>query len=678
MISLKNIKIAHKLTLGFGILVIFMFISSFIAVKSSIDLSKVTANIYNHPLAVSKAVRDIRYDVMQSYHLIEHLDENTTADEIKQISKNISDYKQNILNNFTILEDRFLGDMNPIKDAKKNFIEWNTIIEKRLTMAANGNLSLKGKKSLHNPYSEIEVLDKSVQYVINFANNKGDEFYRQAESYKVSVIAKMAIIFTIKIIASVIISLLITRSITKPLNQSVKVLSKLAKGDLNIKIENGRKDEMGLLQKSMQELKESLSEINEIAHQIAIGNLSVNATKRSDDDILIESLNDMIIQLNNIAEFANQVSSGNLGTKITKRSEHDKLAEYLNNMIANLSCSQDKVIKSEKMAMLGSLMSGVAHEINTPLAAIKSSGTVMKHCYGNLINKMPMINDLYHENKECFEILLPIINSSSSHEMSSREKREVVRELAVKITEYGEFKHPKIIAGLLVDNNLQSRLDDITIVLKSPKCLDILEYATIYSDIRKSISIINTALDKTTNIIDALKNYIYQQNTSEMIPTDLVKNIDSVLTLYHNKIKNLKELNIELNYSDLPKIKCLPGKLNQVWTNLINNSLYAMGDTGLLSISIEQDEEWAVVKISDTGSGIPQEIQEKIFEPLFTTKPIGDGTGLGLDICKKIIEEHHGEIAIESVLEHGTTFIIKLPFNQPEQAEKEQPEPAMA
>jgi signal transduction histidine kinase len=117
------------------------------------------------------------------------------------------------------------------------------------------------------------------------------------------------------------------------------------------------------------------------------------------------------------------------------------------------------------------------------------------------------------------------------------------------------------------------------------------------------------------------------------------------------------------NYqAQLPAVLCYPDELNQVWTNLIHNALQAMDNQGTLTIEAVQKDTSVLVKITDSGKGIPPEILPKIFEPFFTTKPAGEGSGLGLDIVKKIIEKHQGKIDVESV-PGKTAFTVSLPIN---------------
>ena len=135
---------------------------------------------------------------------------------------------------------------------------------------------------------------------------------------------------------------------------------------------------------------------------------------------------------------------------------------------------------------------------------------------------------------------------------------------------------------------------------------------------------------------------------------------ETVLTLYHSKIKHGVE--VIRNYHEVSPVWCYPDELSQVWTNLIDNSLYAMDYQGKLTINISQTGEYVVVAIIDSGKGISDEIKSRLFDPFFTTKPQGEGSGMGLDIVKRIIDKHKGKIEVRS-LSGDTEFRIHIPCN---------------
>ena len=176
--------------------------------------------------------------------------------------------------------------------------------------------------------------------------------------------------------------------------------------------------------------------------------------------------------------------------------------------------------------------------------------------------------------------------------------------------------------------------------------------------LRDSNENIKIAVDRAAKIVFALKTYAHADHTNVKVKTNIVSGIETVLVLYQNQLKHGVELIKE--YQDIPDLACYPDELNQVWTNLIYNALQAMEYNGMLKIKTGLKDDLISVSFTDSGKGIPPEIRQRIFDPFFTTKAPGEGCGLGLDICKRIIDKHGGTIEFES--EPGkTTFTVTLP-----------------
>ena len=159
-----------------------------------------------------------------------------------------------------------------------------------------------------------------------------------------------------------------------------------------------------------------------------------------------------------------------------------------------------------------------------------------------------------------------------------------------------------------------------------------------------------------------MKSYIRQSDSDEKTETDIIESIETVLTIYHNQIKQNTQLIRE--YDTVNTILGYPDELSQVWTNLIYNALQAMDYKGILTIQVKNLDDHVQICITDTGCGIPYENKHKIFQPFFTTKKRGEGSGLGLDIVAKIIKKHDGNIDFESEVGKGTAFTILLPRNK--------------
>jgi signal transduction histidine kinase len=181
---------------------------------------------------------------------------------------------------------------------------------------------------------------------------------------------------------------------------------------------------------------------------------------------------------------------------------------------------------------------------------------------------------------------------------------------------------------------------------------------------KSNLNVIGQAAAKTRKTVYALKRYSHFQQDDKLEVVDLVDSLEVILTLYHNQLKH--GVTVERKFDkEIPPILGYGDELGQVWTNIIHNAAQAMKYNGNLKVEIgRKDDKYAVVRITDNGPGIPPEIKDRIFEPFFTTKQQGEGTGLGLDICRKIVEKHQGTITVDS--EPGRTcFTVTIPF-QPE------------
>jgi signal transduction histidine kinase len=332
----------------------------------------------------------------------------------------------------------------------------------------------------------------------------------------------------------------------------------------------------------------------------------------------------------------------------------------LTSALDNLKKAQSRVIQAEKMAALGQLVAGVAHEVNTPLGAIRSSIHNIIISIEELLLTLP---SFYKElNPEQNIIVNDILKRSVSTNIfiTSKEERTHKRAL-IKTLDELNIPDSANIADTLVDIGIYDNIEPILPILLSDKCNFILGFAYKISGMVKSSKNISLAADKAAKVVFALKSYSRLNHSDEKANANIVDSIETVLTLYYNMIKH----NIEIirKYDDVPLVQCYYDELNQVWTNIIHNALQAMNNKGILEIEIKTASSELEVSITDSGCGIPSENLQKIFEPFFTTKPAGEGSGLGLDIVKMIIDKHQGRIKVKS--QPGrTTFSIFLPINK--------------
>lgn len=317
------------------------------------------------------------------------------------------------------------------------------------------------------------------------------------------------------------------------------------------------------------------------------------------------------------------------------------------------------LIHSEKMAALGQLIAGVAHEINTPIGAIKSSGRNISEAIGSSLLALPrLLDELDEAHRHLFTQLVERASAPRAP-LSTREERATVRELTARLETLG-FEHPRHRAGLLVQLQAHEALDAMLPLLRHPAVDRVLETAHGIATITTNADNINTAVDRVAKIIFALKSFSRFGGVQVWTEADLAEGLETVLTIYQNQIKHGTEL--VRRYEEVPPVRCLPDELNQVWTNLVHNALQAMDHKGTLTVGLRREGDDVAVAISDTGCGIPEAIRSRIFDAFFTTKPAGEGTGLGLDIVRKIIDKHQGRIEVDSEVGRGTTFTVRLPI----------------
>ncbi len=284
----------------------------------------------------------------------------------------------------------------------------------------------------------------------------------------------------------------------------------------------------------------------------------------------------------------------------------------LNQALAQLKEAQSQLINSEKMASLGVLTAGIAHEINNPISFIYTSSL-------GISKNIDFFLGLQKKYEELFE------QCDGS-----------------KIQELSVFKE---------QNDFSERMDELKLL---------------------TTNIVN-GTTRITGIVQSLRRFA-RIDEADMKEIDIHENIDSTLLLLQNKINN--RIRVVKEYGPIPPVPCYPARLSQVLMNIIYNAIDAieakeeMTDREQITIATNVIEKngspWVTIEMTDTGKGIPEIVIPKVFDPFFTTKPIGKGMGLGLSISSNIIREHGGIIEAKNLEQSGASFLITLPVQKPE------------
>jgi PAS domain S-box-containing protein len=286
-------------------------------------------------------------------------------------------------------------------------------------------------------------------------------------------------------------------------------------------------------------------------------------------------------------------------TDITARKHMEEEQAHL---IERLSQAQDQLLQSEKMASIGQLAAGIAHEINNPLGFVNSNMGALQNYVG---------------------VLCKVIGDYDNCVASSKSREELQRGL-LAIRERADLAFVTEDVGDLVRESLEG-------------------------------------IRRVRDIVQALKDFSHV-GEAEWQVADLHQGLDTTLSIAANEIKY--KANVVKEYGQLPPVECLVSQLNQVFMNLLVNAAQAIEGHGTITIRTSCHGDMVQIAVSDTGSGIAPDHLKRVFEPFFTTKPVGSGTGLGLSLSYGIIHKHGGHIDVSSTVGKGSTFAVHIPVRR--------------
>ncbi|MDH5610077.1 MAG: ATP-binding protein, partial [Cyclobacteriaceae bacterium] len=298
-----------------------------------------------------------------------------------------------------------------------------------------------------------------------------------------------------------------------------------------------------------------------------------------------------------------------------KNEEIEKKNTQLGQTIQNLRNAQSQLVESEKMASLGILTAGIAHEINNPVNYLKGGVFALEKCIDDLLT-------IESQTHEAWELAV-----------NGLRKKKIIDQ-----------------TGLL--DKLDGKLSELR---------NKLDYNLVIQEYKDLLLTIKSGAERTSDIVKGLRNFS-RMDENNFQKTNIVDAIQSSLILLSSKYKGRVQIYQQID--KIPLIEYMPGKMSQVFLNLLDNALHATPDGGSITIAIKMEgTEKIKISIADTGTGIPESARKNIFDPFFTTKDVGVGTGLGLSISKGILDDHHADIWFETS-DKGTVFFIVMPVEQ--------------
>ncbi len=319
--------------------------------------------------------------------------------------------------------------------------------------------------------------------------------------------------------------------------------------------------------------------------------------------------------------------------------------------------------QNEKMFALGKLSAGLAHELNNPAAAISRAAALLLTQVDQLPYLFKTVAGL-HIQGEKIETISNLINQKINTEpavLSMMQKAALEDELTDWL--YNNGLKETDTEGL-VERGFTIQELDVFKSCSSPQELPVLiEWISNYVVTHKMAEDIRTSSERISTLVGAVKNFTFMDKDADRQMVNIHTGIRNTLTMLNYKMRK-GNISVIENYDEtIPAIKAFPGELNQVWTNIIDNAIDAMevNHKGNLTITSKHDARFVKVYIKDDGPGIPADIQQNIFAPFFTTKEMGKGSGLGLDVVSRIMLQHNGEVKVKSA-PGSTEFEVCLPI----------------
>ncbi len=582
----RDLRLGAKQLIGFGVILLMMAganifaLNKMAAIKSEID--EISANRLPRALAIA----DLNFNTMnlranQLQHafasdstgkreqdqamvqLIDHMNQN--LDYYAELKKEAEDRGFH----FQEENERYAAFDQKWSDYYDSSIEFLRLSRAHRMQEAFDLLNGEGRQAFDDLSTElIALVDLNKEDALSAAQRAEQAFLATRHVNGLAVL--------VTTLVSVLFAFILARLIAVPLRQLAGAAETVAQGNLEVQLPVQSRDEIGTLARAFNQMTIALREARTKMEQQA-------ATLRAQQKILQTKNLDLAEKSQHLAQ---------------QKTEIERKNEALERTMQQLKKTQSQLVQSEKMASLGQLTAGIAHEINNPVNFVSSN-----------------VNPLKRDLAEVYAVLSQYQRAIAKHGLMG------------KFSEVEEFKRK-------------------------------IDFPFLLEEIEKLLGGIEEGAHRTTEIVKGLRNFSRLDEEAKKL-ANINQSLEATLLVLKHQLKN--RIEVAKEFGDLPEIWCYPGKLNQAFLNILSNAIQAIEGPGRITIKTSWDGEIVTISIKDTGRGITPEIKRRIFEPFFTTKAIGEGTGLGLAITFGIIEDHDGNIEVYSEPGKGSEFVITLP-----------------
>ena len=350
---------------------------------------------------------------------------------------------------------------------------------------------------------------------------------------------------------------------------------------------------------------------------------------------------------------------------LAKPSVHRRVMHQVAPVMSRITAmEQDR----ERLASLGTMAAGLAHELNNPAAAAQRAAAQMVEALKVMNSTLRRFVEAGVERDEAEQLVQlhdeVVKNAGERSSLDALDAADAEDDLRDRLEDMGvgeawRLAEPLAAAG--VDGEWLARVS----TLAGPATDAAVAWVAATLTARGLASELQESTARMSALVGAVKSYAYMDR-GDVVEVDIHEGLETTVAVLAHKLKHTS-IGVKRDYDrDLPRMTVRGSELNQVWTNLIDNAIDALGDSGTITISTRRDLDCVVVEIADDGPGIPDDVRERVFDPFFTTKDVGRGTGLGLATARRIVVDRHaGSLTLSSTPGH-TVFSVRLPLTQPE------------